>query len=88
MLGCGLESARGLRMLSVATTNAIVCWKLEDVPVGDGEAPHPDDIGPASIYRPVGGEEAILVGEWIKRADAQRIAAENTYDLQLDDGFE
>jgi len=72
----------------VAVKATILYWKLEDVPVGDGEAPHPDDIGPAWIYRPDGGEEAVLDGEWITRADAQRIAAENSYELQLDDGFD
>jgi hypothetical protein len=35
-----------------------------------------------------GGEEAVLDGEWITRADAQRIAAEGGYELQLDDGFD
>lgn len=63
-------------------------WKLEDVPVGDGEAPRPEDIGPAWIYLPGGGEEAVLDGAWISRADAQRIAAESGYGLQVDDGFD
>jgi hypothetical protein len=40
------------------------------------------------IRRPDGGEEAVLDGEWITRADAQRIAAESGYELQLDDGFD
>jgi len=54
----------------------ILYWKLEDVPAGDGEAPHPEDIGPAWICRPDGSEEPVLDGEWIRRADAQRLAAE------------
>jgi len=61
---------------SMAIKATALYWKLEDVPVGDGEAPHPEDIGPAWIYRPDGSEEPVLEGEWITRADAQRIAAE------------
>jgi len=30
----------------MAVKATILYWKLEDVPVGDGEAPHPDDIRP------------------------------------------
>ena len=66
----------------------ILYWKLEDVPAGDGEAPHPEDVGPAWIYRPDGSEEPVHDGEWISRADAQRLAAEGGYELQLDDGFD
>lgn len=72
----------------MAVNATTLYWKLEDVPVGDGEAPHPEDIGPAWIYRPDGGDEAVLDGEWITRAEAQRIAAESGYELQLDDGFD
>jgi hypothetical protein len=72
----------------VATKATILHWKLEDVPAGDGEAPRPEDIGPAWIYGPDGGEEAVLDGQWITRAEAQRIAAENGYELQEDDGFD
>jgi hypothetical protein len=70
----------------MAVNATTLYWKLEDVPVGDGEVPHPEDIGPAWIYRPDG--EAVLHGERITRADAQRIAAESGYELQLDDGFD
>jgi hypothetical protein len=31
----------------MATNATTLYWKLEDVPVGDGEAPHPEDVGPA-----------------------------------------
>lgn len=63
-------------------------WKLEDVPRGDGEAPHSEDIGPAWIYQPDGSEEAVRDGEWITRVEAERIAAETGYELQVDDGFD
>jgi hypothetical protein len=72
----------------MATNATVLYWKLEDVPEGDGEAPHPADIGPAWIYGPDGSEEPVRDGEWITRADAQRIAGENGYELQLDDGFD
>ena len=48
----------------MATNATTLFWKLEDVPVGHGEAPHREDIGPAWIYRPDGSEEAVLDGEW------------------------
>jgi hypothetical protein len=66
----------------------MLLWKLEGVPVGDGETPHPEDIGPAWIFRPDGGEEALQDGRWITRADAQRIAVDSGYELRIDDGFE
>ena len=66
-------------------SNAIqLYWKLEDAPEGDGETPHPTDVGPAWIYRPDGSEEPVRNGEWITRADAQRIADESGYELGLD----
>ena len=61
-------------------------WKLE-VPEGDGETPHPADAGPAWIYRPDGSEEPARNGEWSTRADARRIADENGYELELNDGL-
>jgi hypothetical protein len=73
---------------TVATNATILYWKLEDVPMGDGDAPRPEDIGPAWIYTPDGAEETVLDGEWISRADAQRLAVESGYELQLDDGFD
>lgn len=63
-------------------------WKLEDVPEGDGESPQPTDIGPAWLYKPDGSEEPVSEGEWITRAEAERIATESGYELQVDDGFD
>ncbi len=76
------------RMFRRRKKATIPYWKLEDVPAGDGEAPHPEDVGPAWIYRPDGIEEPVLDGEWIRRADAQRIATDGGHELQLDDGFD
>ena len=39
---------------------------------------------PAWIYWPDGSEEPVRNGEWITRADAQRIADENRYELEQD----
>ena len=66
----------------MATNATQLYWKLEDVPQGDGESPHPTDVGPAWIYPPDGGEEPVRSGEWITRADAEAIAAEHGYDLR------
>ncbi len=71
----------------MAAKATILYWKLEDVPVGDGEAPHSEDIGPAWIYLPDGSEEEVLGGEWITRTDAERLAGENGYHVQLDERF-
>jgi hypothetical protein len=30
----------------MAVSATTLYWKLEDMPVSDGEAPHPEDIGP------------------------------------------
>ena len=72
----------------MATNATVLYWKLEDVSEGDGEKRHPADIGPAWIYLPDGSEDPVRDGEWITRADAEQLAAENGYELQLDDGFD
>jgi hypothetical protein len=71
----------------VATKATILYWKMEDGP-GEGDVPDPEDVGPAWVYLPEGSEEPVREGEWITRAQAQRIASEHGYELQLDDGFD
>jgi hypothetical protein len=80
----GYQEVRG-RERANAT---ILRWKLERVRVGDGEVPHSEDVGLAWIFRPDGGEEPVQGGRWITRADAQRIAADSGYELELEDGLE
>jgi hypothetical protein len=71
----------------MAVNATTLYWKLEDGP-GEDEAPHPEDVGPAWIYYTDGSEEAVRNGEWITRADAQRLSAETGYRLQIDDGLD
>jgi hypothetical protein len=71
----------------MAAERTVLYWKMEDGP-GDGESPDPEDVGPAWVYGPDGGEEPVNEGEWITRTEAQRIASESGYKLQLDDGFD
>jgi hypothetical protein len=59
-------------------------WKLEDGPE-DAEGDDPNDVGPAWINHPDGTSESVRDGEWITRAEAERLAAENGYELAVDD---
>ena len=64
-------------------------WKLEDGPEDAPEEGSPDDVGPAWLDTYDGdqhiGEEKLNGGDWITRAEAHRLAAENGWELSLDD---
>jgi hypothetical protein len=64
-------------------------WKFEDGPEDAPEEGSPNDVGPAWIDTYDGdkhvSDEKIRGGEWITRAEAQRIAAENGYEFTADD---
>jgi hypothetical protein len=64
-------------------------WKCEDGPDDAGEEGDPNDVGPAWIDtyedgRPV-SEAKVGNGEWITRAEAQKLAAENGYEFEADE---
>jgi hypothetical protein len=58
-------------------------WKWEDGPP-DGLEDDPNAVGPAWIIRPDGSKEAIADGEWITRAEAERLAEEHGHALDAD----
>jgi hypothetical protein len=60
-------------------------WKYEDGPP-DAEDDDPNDLGPAWIIEPDGSERHVRDGEWITRAEALRLAEEEGYALDLDEG--
>jgi hypothetical protein len=60
-------------------------WKYEDGPP-DAEGEDPNDVGPAWIIEPDGSERDVRGGQWVTRAEAIRLAAEQGIDLDLDDG--
>ena len=67
----------------------ILTWKLEDGPEDAPDEGSPDDVGPAWIDTMEGdrhvAEEKVRDGEWVTRAEAQRIAAANGYEFSADD---
>jgi hypothetical protein len=63
------------------TSGPRLLWKDETGPGWPG-AGHPEREGPAYLERPDGSLEELNDGEWLKRADAQRIARENNYAFE------
>jgi hypothetical protein len=63
-------------------------WKFEDGPEDAPDEGDPNDVGPAWLDTYEGDErvssEKVANGEWITRAEAQRIAAANGYELAVD----
>jgi hypothetical protein len=45
----------------------------------------PNDVGPAWINWPDGREEKANGGEWMTRAEARRLAAEKSYEIEEDE---
>ncbi len=64
-------------------------WKFEDGPEDAPEEGSPDDVGPAWLDTYDGDNEVVSEklneGEWMTRAEAQRLAAANEYELLLDE---
>lgn len=60
-------------------------WKYEDGPP-DAEDADPNDVGPAWIVGPEGSGRMFDDGEWITRAEAVRLAEEQGFELNMDDG--
>lgn len=65
-------------------------WKLEDGPEDAPDEGSPEDVGPAWIDTYENdthvSEEKVANGEWISRAEAKRLAADNGYEFEADDG--
>ena len=68
----------------------VLTWKLEDGPEDAPDEGSPDDVGPAwvSVYENnvLVSDEKAVGGQWITRAEAQRLAAENDWEFSADDG--
>jgi len=64
-------------------------WKYEDGPEDAADDGDPNDVGPAWLDTYEEDErrssEKVAGGEWITRAEAQRLAAANGYELDVDD---
>jgi hypothetical protein len=64
-------------------------WKYDDGPEDAPEEGSPDDVGPAWIDTYEEDErissEQVAQGEWVTRAEAQRLASESGYELAIDD---
>ena len=64
-------------------------WKYEDGPEDAPEEGSPDDVGPAWIDTYEEDErissEQVAKGDWMTRAEAQRLASEGGYELAIDD---
>ena len=67
----------------------MLTWKFEDGPEDAPGEGSPDDVGPAWVDTFEGQDlvssDKIADGEWITRADAERIASENGYEFSADD---
>jgi hypothetical protein len=62
---------------------ATLYWKWEDgPPEADGDTP--EDVGPAWIIEADGAERDVKGGQWITRAEAERLAAEGSYTLNAE----
>jgi hypothetical protein len=74
-------------MIPACRTPSRLYWKYEDGPENEGDelVDSPNDVGPAWIDHADGTSEKVKDGEWITRAEAERLAAENRYDLAIDD---
>jgi len=68
----------------VADDKIRLYWKFEDGP-DDAEDADPRDVGPAWLDYPDGREEKVEKGKWITRETAQKLAADQGYELQLDE---
>jgi hypothetical protein len=72
-----------------AVTAAVVTWKVEDGPEDAPDEGSPDDVGPAWLTLYAGDEELSVEqlddGDWMTRAEAQRLAIENGYTFAADD---
>jgi hypothetical protein len=68
----------------------ILTWKMEDGPEDAPTEGSPNDVGPAWIVVYEDGEpvadEKVLGGDWITRAEAERMARENGLEFEADDG--
>jgi len=66
----------------------VLTWKFEDGPEDAPEEGSPSDVGPAWIDTYEGetrvSEEKVRDGEWITRAEAQQLAADNGYGFSAD----
>ena len=64
-------------------------WKYEDGLRNAPDEGDPNEVGPAWIDTYDGDErisnEQVADGEWTTRAEAQRLAESNGYELALDD---
>jgi hypothetical protein len=80
------EVARKLRAVAL---RRVLMWKDEDGPEDAPDEGGPNDVGPAWLDTYEGDErvssEKVRDGEWITRAEAQRVAAANGYELAVDD---
>jgi hypothetical protein len=67
----------------------VLTWKYEDGPEDAPDEGDPNDVGPARVDTWEGDQhlsgEKVRDGEWITRAEAQRLAAENGYTFSADD---
>ena len=79
---------RGRRKLRAVALRGVLMWKFEDGPEDAPDEGDPNDVGPAWLDTYEGDErvssEKVANGEWITRAEAQRIAAANGYELAVD----
>jgi len=80
VLQCPLTGT--LRYMSAKSSR--LTWKWEDGPE-DAEGDDPKDVGPAWIDHADGSSERVNDGQWITRAEAQRLAAEKGYEVAMDD---
>jgi hypothetical protein len=72
-----------------SVTEGVLTWKVEDGPEDAPLEGSPDDVGPAWVTLYAGEEELsteqLNDGDWLTRAEAERVAAENGYTFAADD---
>jgi hypothetical protein len=76
-----------MRLPAMIVAMGTLYWKYEDGPEAAGGelVDSPADVGPAVITEADGTEREVNGGEWITRAEAQRLANEGNYSLIVDD---
>jgi hypothetical protein len=72
-----------------SVTAGVLTWKVEDGPEDAPPEGSPNDVGPAWVTLYAGDEELsteqVNDGDWLTRADAERVAAEHGYMFAPDD---
>jgi hypothetical protein len=70
--------------MSFLTEQSILYWKWEEGPQINEGVPTPGDLGPAWVVQADATERTINGGDWITRAEAERLAEVGKHTLDAE----